>query len=91
MDLNFSKVLDCYVAEFEATGDFNLHIEGVDVRELSIYQRTSANGAYASVRGALATPPYGEVYDYDFTALVYPKHIKISCASVPTVAAVTFA
>lgn len=88
MDLSFSKVSDIYVAEFVASNDFNLHIEGIDVRDLSVYQRTSATGEYVSVKSAVLNPPHSRVFDYDFSALVYPKFIKVSCATEPAFAEV---
>ena len=90
MELNFTKENNGWVSEFEATADFNLHIEGVREGNVRIYQRGSASGDYAYVRGATPATTYGNVYDFDFSALVYPKFIKVECATEPTLAEVTY-
>ena len=88
MELTFQKTADRWVAEFEASADFNLHIEGVVEGNVSLFQRGTASGAYAYVKGATPSPSYSRCYDYDFTSLVYPKFIKVSCATEPTYAEV---
>ena len=90
MEILFEKKGSAWVSEFEATGDFNLHIEGVLEGNVRIYQRGSAEGGYALVRGASLYPTYGEVYDCDFSAVVYPKFIKVECATEPAMAVVTY-
>lgn len=89
MELNFIKVFDRWVAEFTATEDFNIHIEGVKLGNLSIFQKGTENGGYAFVNGAVPTPSAGTVYDCDFSATIYPKYMKVSCATEPTYAVVT--
>lgn len=89
MEINFTKEGDRYVSEFEVTSDFNLHIEGVLEGNVSVYQRGSATGGYAFVRGATPSPTFGKVYDFDFSALVYPKYIRVVCNVMPTMAVVT--
>lgn len=89
MELTFQKSADRWIAEFEAHADFNLHIEGVLGGSVSIFQRGTDSGGYAYVNDATLSPSYANVYDYDFTSLVYPKFIKVSCATEPTFAAVT--
>lgn len=91
MELVFTKENGRWVAEFEVTGDFNLHVEGVTDGNVAVYQRGASSGEYAFVRNAVAYPSYGKVYDYDFAALVYPKYIKIVSEVEPTMAIVTFA
>lgn len=90
MELTFIKQGDKYVAEFEVTSDFNLHIER-DVKEggfLFVNQRTSKEGQYDSVGGASFN--YGDpVVDIDFTGLVYPKYIQVISKVLPTKAEVT--
>ena len=86
MELNFTKEHGGWVSEFEATADFNLHIEGVYEGDVSIYQRGTAGGGYAFVKDSRPAPSAGTVYDYDFTSLVYPKFIKVVCPSEPTYA-----
>ena len=90
MKLNFEKNESVWAAEFTATKDFNLHIEGVTEGTVSVYQRGSAEGEFAFVRSATPYPSYGKVYDFDFSALVYPKYIKVVCAAEPTMAEVTY-
>lgn len=89
MELNFIKVFDRWVAEFTATEDFNIHIEGVKLGNLSIFQKGTENGGYAFVNGAVPTPSAGTVYDCDFSATIYPKYMKVSCTTEPTLAVVT--
>lgn len=91
MNLDFNLNQDRWVAEFIATDDFNLHIEGVVEGNVSVFQRGSESGNYAFVKEGTPHPSYANVYDYDFAALVYPKYIKVSCATEPTMAVVTIA
>lgn len=88
MELTFQKSADRWIAEFEAHADFNLHLEGVLGGAVSIFQRGTASGGYAYVNDATPISSYANVYDYDFTGVVYPKFIKVSCASEPTFAEV---
>lgn len=83
MNLEFEKK-DNWEAEFEATADFNLHIEGVPEGQVRIYQRGTSDGEYAYVREATPYPSFADVYDFDFSALVYPKWIKVVCGNKPT-------
>lgn len=76
MELNFEKQGTKWVAEFEVTGDFNLHIEREEKGFLFVQQRTTPDGEYDSVNGANFSPSDG-VIDMDFVALVYPKYIKV--------------
>lgn len=92
MELIFNQVQNRWEAEFEANADFNLHIDGVLEGNISVFQRGTASGQYALVRKAKPNPTLNvNVYDYDFSSLVYPKFIKVSCATEPTYAEVTFA
>jgi hypothetical protein len=86
--LTFTKTNNQWVAEFEATADFNLHIERNDVGTLGIYQRGTASGNFAPVQGAVVQ--LGKTYDADFSALVYPKYIKVVSASEVVNAEVTY-
>lgn len=89
MELKFNKNENAgsWVAEFEATADFNLHIEGVIARNVSVLQKT-AGGKYDVVHDLPANAPLDKVIDYDFTALIYPKTIKVVCKDEPTYAEV---
>jgi hypothetical protein len=89
MTLTFNKQGDVYVGEFTVTEDFNLHIERKNRGIFEVYQRGTNNGEYAFVRG-------GEffhqlVIDTDFSARVYPKHIKIIVNELPKMAIVDYA
>ena len=87
MELKFNKNGDAWVAEFEATDKFNLHMEGLLLGSFSILQRT-AGGKYTHVRDIPTYPRFDKVFDYDFNALVYPKYIKIVSETEPTYAEV---
>lgn len=90
MTINFTKVGDKYVAEFEATTDFNLHIERNESGFLFVNQRTTSSGAYDSVKGASFN--YGDtVVDMDFAGDIYPKYIQVVSKVLPSMAEVTFA
>lgn len=90
MEITFSKSGEVYVAEFSVTGDFNLHIEGVTAGDVQVFQRGTASGSYARVK-SVNPYSYEKVYDYDFSAVVYPKYIKIVSEVEPTLAVVTSA
>lgn len=95
MDLTFIKQQETgqdpvWVAEFEATSEFNLHIEGVYEGNVKIFQKGVQSGEYARSHGATPNSPSGRVYDYDLAALVYPKYIKVECATEPSLGVVTF-
>ena len=87
--LTFNQVGDKYVAEFEATTDFNLHIERSESGFLFVNQRTTSSGAYDSVKGASFN--YNDaVVDMDFTGAIYPKYIQVVSKVMPTMAIVTY-
>lgn len=87
--INFKKVDAHYEADVEVTSDFNLHIE----RELGGYfylqVRTSPSGKFGPVKGFNATN-LDSVIDFDFTALVYPKTIRIVSEVQPSLGEITF-
>ena len=87
MEIEFTNIDNIWVAEFEVTSDFNLHIERNTEGRLDIYQRT-AGGEYEHIHntGYLNNKA---VYDNDFQALVYPKWIKIKSAVKPIIATIT--
>lgn len=89
MEIQFNNINDEFISEFEVTSDFNLHIEGVPQHNIRIYQRGASSGGYAYVKGSTPSPSAGNVYDYDFSALIYPKYIKVVCSTEPTMAVVT--
>lgn len=87
MELNFTKVGNGYVAEFEATGSFNVHIETDEPCGIAVKQRTSKSGAFAAVEVG-GSQSYGKVIDVDFSAVVWPKTIQIHVPFMPTKAEV---
>lgn len=89
-ELSFVKEGSKYVCEFEVSSDFNLHLERDKGGFLFLYQRSSDGGSYDSV-GDAKFAPHDSIIDYDCTALVYPKFIKIVSEVEPTCAVVTFA
>ena len=64
-----------------------LHLERDKGGFLFLYQRSSDGGSYDSV-GDAKFAPHDSIIDYDCTALVYPKFIKIVSEVEPTYAAV---
>lgn len=90
MELTFRKEGSKYIVEFEATANFNLHLEKEKEGFLFVQQRTSTNGQYDSINsGNFASQD--NVVDYDFVGVVYPKYIKIVSEVQPTMAVVTMA
>lgn len=88
MELQFTQTeKGFYVAEFEATADFNLHVERKAIGQVLMYQSTGT-GDYALVESVNQLEGK-TVFDYDFTALIYPKRIKIVSMSEPTYAVIT--
>ena len=91
MELVFNQINDRWEAEIKVTADFNLHIEGVREGNVSVFMRGTESGEYAYVRGATPYPSVGTVYEYDFSAVIFPKYIKVACATAPSLAVVTSA
>lgn len=77
-----------YQIETEVNKDFNLHLERTKSGVLEMFQKTSQNGKYAVVDSF----NFGDktVVDYDFSAVVYPKTIKIVSLSEITYAEITY-
>lgn len=90
MELQFVKQGSRYIAEFQTTGDFNLHIEREESGYLYVNQRTPETGKYDSVKGGAFNYGDSEV-DKDFSFLVYPKQIQVVSKVLPTMAIVTAA
>lgn len=90
MELVFVEVIEGkeWVAEFQATSDFNLHIERESGSYITLSQRGTERGKYDT---AWAKGVYEgqRVIDYDFGALVYPKYIKVTSGSKVLKAVVT--
>lgn len=88
--LKFTKEGSHYVADVEVTSDFNLHIERDTAGYLVLQVRTTNSGGWDRVRG-FNVANLDPVVDYDFSALVYPKTIRIESEVEPTMAEITFA
>lgn len=88
--LKFTKEGSRYVAEVEVTSDFNLHIEREKGGVIFLQVRTSPTGGFDSVSG-FNIANLDPIVDYDFSALVYPKTIRIVSEVEPTMAEITFA
>lgn len=89
MEITFNKVGDVYISEFKAEGDFNLRILRPEAGAISFYQRTAETGEFAHVDAA-GNQNYNLVFDADFTALIWPKYMKIVSDVQPTSAVVTY-
>lgn len=89
MKLEFNKTnQNVYEAIFEATADFNIHLERESTGIFIIKQSGIVDGAFddAFNLGINAR----EVIDCDFSALVYPKYIKVVSGSSILKAELTF-
>lgn len=91
MELTFVKNGNLYEAEFEATADFNLHIERKAGGRFLVYQKSVADGDYDIVDGVVYQEPrHKAVIDLDMTAAIYPKYIKVVSESEVTMGVITF-
>jgi hypothetical protein len=85
MELNFREEKGVYVAEFEATADFNLHIEREEKGSIAVYQRTTPSSEYDSIYMGGYFNRDHKTFDADFVGAIYPKYIKVvSSAEVVT-------
>lgn len=89
--ITFNKENNQYVATFQATGDFAIHLERNELGPVTIGASTVQNAGYALVDDFPTSAGNKPVIDYDFSGLVYPKYIKVISATEPTMAVVTFA
>jgi hypothetical protein len=89
MELNFIREDNYWIAEFEASGNFNLHIERNTEGGLQILQKTSGNRP-AIIRDSGYLDKL-LVFDDDFSGLIYPKQVLVKSFVKPQVAIVTFA
>ena len=89
MELTFNKEGNRYVAEFQTSSDFALHIEKTD-GSIGIFSKSVEGGKYDYVR-SLNVSQYDKVIDVDVVGVVYPKWIKVESSVMPTMAVVTFA
>lgn len=87
MELEFNRVGGRWVAEFEATGDFNLHVERKKRGSLALFQKSTEAGQYASESSWSDSAE--TIVNRDFKVGIAPKHIKVVSSSEPTMAIVT--
>lgn len=83
MEVSIIKSGRRYVGEFTVTEDFNLHVEKKCSGYMSLSQRTTDEGDYASLQGA-GQAFYNQVIDMDIQAAIYPKYLLIE-SEVPIV------
>lgn len=82
INLEFKKNSSVWYAEFQVNSDFNIHLERDNYGRVSILQRTTSEGNFEPVvlPGSLAYNA-GTTIDCDFSALVYPKTIRVESDS----------
>lgn len=89
MNLDFEKKGSWWVAEFEATDDFNLHIERAGGGNIAIYQTSVPSTKFDYVR-TLNQGINDDVVDTAIIVPIPPMTIKIESKSMPTLAVATF-
>lgn len=87
MELKFENQGTSWVAEFEVTGDFNLHVERVSGGRFLLHQKTVKDGKYAICDG-VGRQDHKDVIETTLFDLVYPKWIKVVSKSEVTRAVV---
>ena len=85
--MTFNKVGNVYVAEFEVTKDFSLHIEKPE-GSIAMGQTSVPGAGYDNVRG-FSFDAKDRVIDTEVIGTLYPKQIKITCSVLPTMAVVS--
>lgn len=88
MELVFEKNGEKYEATFEASDNFNIHLEREEGGFVNVYQSGTQGGEYA-LAANWSDYEGGKVFDCDFGALVYPKYIKVTSRSKVNKAVVT--
>ena len=76
MELQFTKQGGEWVAEFEATSDFNINLDRTNKGYFLIYQKGAADGTWATYPSYKNYKEAANI-DVDVTALMYPKYIKV--------------
>ena len=87
--LTFVKVGEEYVAAFETTADFALHLERPEAGSLTLGVSSVKDGDFARVENLSSRVRYQTVFDYDFLGGIYPKYIRVASETEPTMAVVT--
>ena len=78
-----------YEVEFEASSDFNIHIERPYDGDFLIFQKSIPNGKYTKVNNVYDLESK-TIIDIDLVGAVYPKWIKVVSEVEPTMAVVNF-
>lgn len=89
--LTFSKVGEAYEATFEVTGDFALHIERNEAGGLIMEQSSVKDAEFALVENFPSRARYMKVLDYSVGGVIVPVTIRLTSATMPTMAVVTTA
>lgn len=91
MTLTFTQENGLYVAEFEATAPFSIHLERPKGGFINMLQRSVDSGTFVAVKNFNPNYNATQVIDADCgQGAVYPKWIRIESAVKPSVAEVTF-
>lgn len=91
MTLTFTQENGLYVAEFEATAPFSIHLERPKGGFINMLQRSVDSGTFVAVKNFNPNYNATQVIDADCgQGAVYPKWIRLESAVEPSVAEVTF-
>lgn len=91
MTLTFTQENGLYVAEFEASAPFSIHLERPKGGFINMLQRSVDSGTFVAVKNFNPNYNATQVIDADCgQGAVYPKWIRLESAVEPSVAEVTF-
>lgn len=91
MTLTFTQENGLYVAEFEATAPFSIHLERPKGGFINMLQRSVDSGTFVAVKNFNPNYNATQVIDADCgQGAVYPKWIRLESAVEPSIAEVTF-
>jgi hypothetical protein len=88
MEIKFEQQGLLYVAEFEVASNCNLHIERESRGAFTIAQRGTKQGKYAYITDE--NYDSRTTIDVDMLGNLYPKYIRVTSVSKPTMAEVNF-
>ena len=86
--LTFVKVGEEYVAAFEISANFALHLEREEVGSLSLGISSIPDSEFALVDNIPERARYQTVFDYTFSGDVFPKYVKVASVTYPNIAVV---
>lgn len=86
--LTFVKVGEEYVAAFEISANFALHLEREEVGSLSLGISSIPDSEFAHVDNIPERARYQTVFDYTFSGDVFPKYVKVASVTYPNIAVV---